>query len=150
MNSRGRKKFVIDASVVLKWFTKDCESELEKALHMREDYGERKIDLVAPELLIYETTNVLRYKEVLKEEIVLKAISSVYSMDILIPVNLQIMKNALRLARKHNITVYDSTYLSFAQYLGCYMITADKKFSQRLKDVPGIMHISGYNRDKER
>ena len=145
MNSKGRMRFVIDASVVLKWFTKDQESDLDKALQIREDYRERKIDLVAPELLIYETTNVLRYKEALKEEIVLKAISSVYSLDILFPVNLQIMKNALRLAKKYNITVYDSTYSSFAQYLGCYLITADNKFFQKLKDVPGIMYVSKYN-----
>ena len=74
----------------------------------------------------------------------MKAIDSIYAMDILIPVNLQIMKNALKLAKLHKITVYDSAYLSCAQYSGCYLITADKKFLQKLKNVLGIMPISDY------
>lgn len=145
MRSTRRMRFVIDASVILKLFTKDRESDLEKALQIREDYRTRKIDLFAPELLIYEMTNVLRYKEALQDEIVLKAISSIYSMDILIPVNLQIMKDAFCLAREHDITIYDSTYLSCAQYSGCFLITADKKNFQKFKGVPGILFISEYN-----
>lgn len=145
MRSTRKIRFVIDASVILKLFTKDRESDLEKALQIREDYRARKIDLFAPELLIYEMTNVLRYKEALQDEIVLKAISSIYSMDILIPVNLQIMKDAFYLAREHDITIYDSTYLSCAQHSGCFLITADKIFFQKLKGVPGILFISGYN-----
>jgi predicted nucleic acid-binding protein len=145
MNAQGRMKFVVDASVILKWFSQEREKDHENALRIREDFRARKIDLYAPGLLIYETANVLRYKETLKDDLVLKAIDSIYAMDILIPVNLQIMKNALKLARQFEITVYDSAYLSCAQYSGCYLITADKRFYQKLKDVPGILYISGYD-----
>jgi len=149
MNAQGRMKFVVDASVILKWFSQDREKDLEKALRIREDFRARKIDLYAPGLLIYEAANVLRYKEAIKDELILKAIDSIYAMDILIPVNHQIMKNALKLARQHEITVYDSAYLSCAQYSGCYLITADKRFYQKLKDVPGIMYISGYETQED-
>jgi len=145
MNNKGRLRFIIDASVILKWFSKDREKDLEKALQIREDFRDRKIDLFAPELLIYEIVNVLRYKESLKDDLILKAIDSIFAMDILIPVSIQIMKDALKLARKHNITVYDSTYISFAQHTGCYFITADNKFFRKLKYMPGIMFISGYD-----
>jgi predicted nucleic acid-binding protein len=100
-------KFVVDASVILKWFFRDEEKDLQKALKLREDFKTRKIDLYAPGLLIYEAANVLRYKETLEDDLVLKAIDSIYSMDMLIPVNHQIMKNALKLARKYDVTVYD-------------------------------------------
>ncbi len=145
MNDKGRLRFVVDASVILKWFSEDREKDLEKALQIREDFRDRKIDLFAPELLIYEIVNVLLYKEALKDDLILKAIDSIFAMDILIPVNLQIMKDALKLARKHSIPVYDSTYICFAQHSGCYLITADKKSFQKLKEVPGIMYISGYD-----
>ena len=144
MNAQGRMKFVVDASVILKWFSQDQEKDFEKALQIREDFKDRKIDLYAPGLLIYEAANVLRYKETLEDDLVLKAIDSIYAMDILIPVNLQIMKNALKLARQYEITVYDSAYLSCAQYSGCYLITADQKFYQKLMAVPGIMPIGDY------
>jgi predicted nucleic acid-binding protein len=138
-------KFVVDASVILKWFFRDEEKDLQKALKLREDFKTRKIDLYAPGLLIYETANVLRYKQILKDELILKAIDSIFAMDMLIPVNHQIMKNALKLARKHDVTVYDSAYLSCAQFLGYFLITGDKKFYQKLKNVPGIMPLHEYD-----
>jgi len=115
-----------------------------RALQLRNDFRERKIDLLCPELLIYEIANVLRYKEDLEERLILKAIISIYEMEILMLVNQKIMESAVRLALEYGITVYDSTYLSFAQQLGCHLITADKKLFQKIKDLPGIIYISEY------
>jgi predicted nucleic acid-binding protein len=145
MNRESRLKFVVDASVILKWFSHDREGHLEKALQLREDFRVRKIDLFSPELLIYEVTNILRFKKILTDSLILKAIDSIFAMDLLVPVNQRIMENALKLAREQNITVYDSTYISFARYCGCYLITADKKFYQNLKDIPGILYIKEYS-----
>lgn len=144
MNLKERMKYAVDASVILKWFTQDRESDLERALQLRNDFRERKIDLLCPELLIYEIANVLRYKEDLEEKVILKAIISIYEMEILMLVNQKIMENAVRLASKYGITVYDSIYLSFAQHLGWHLITADKKLFQKIKDLPGIIYISEY------
>ena len=54
MIASGRRKFVADASVILKWFSKFGEDDLQKALQLREDFRKRRIDLFAPELLMYE------------------------------------------------------------------------------------------------
>ncbi len=145
MNRESRLKFVVDASVILKWFSQDKGASLKKALQLREDLKSRRIDVFSPDLLIYEITNVLRYKKILTDDLILKAIDSIVGLDILTPVNQRIMENALKLARTHKITVYDSTYLSFSRYCGCYLITADKKFHQKLKNVPGILFIEEYN-----
>jgi predicted nucleic acid-binding protein len=145
MTIPGRRRYVTEASVVLKWFSNTGENDLEKALELREDFGRRKIDVYAPELLIYEIANVLRYKNALHEKLIHKAISTIYDMDILLPVNIQIMITAVTLARKYSITVYDSTYLSFAQIAGCQLVTADKKLYQKIKDMPGIIFISDYD-----
>ena len=145
MTIPGRRRFVTDASVVLKWFSNTGESDLEKAFELREHFLRRKIDIYAPELLIYEIANVLRYKNVLHEKLIHKAISTIYGMDIILPVNLQIIRTAVTLARKYSITVYDSIYLSFAQIAGCQLVTADKKLYQKIKDFPGIVLISDYD-----
>ncbi len=144
MIAPGRRKFVADASVILKWFSKFGEDDLQKALQLREDFRKRRIDLFAPELLIYEISNVLHYKEMLSESLIFKAISSIYEMDILLPVNLHIMADAVVLARKYGITVYDSTYLSLAQHVGCHLITADKELLLKTKDIPGIIYTGEY------
>ena len=143
-----RRNFVIDTSVVLKWFSQSGESDLKKATQLRKDFNERKIDLYAPELLIYEIANVLRYKKILNEDIIHKAISSIYDMDILLPVNHVVITHAVTIARQYHITVYDSSYLSFAQSVGCHLITADKKLYQKIKGFPGVVFISDYVPEK--
>jgi len=144
MTALGKKKYIADASVILKWFSQTDESEVEKALRLRNDYKDGTVELYAPELLIYEIANVLRYKGTLKEELISKALASIYDMDILMPVNLQIMTTAVRFARKFGITVYDSTYLSFAFEAGGHLLTADKKLYKKIEDSPGILYISEY------
>lgn len=144
MRLQERLAYVVDASVVLKWFTKDKEEYLVNALKMREDFRNRTIDLFAPELLIYEIANVLRYKEDLEERLILNAIVSLYEMKILRPVNQVIMEDAVRLSRKYDITVYDSSYISFAKNLGCTLITADRKLLERIKLLSNILAIDEY------
>lgn len=63
MTALGKKRYVADASVILKWFSQTGESELGKAIRLRDDYKDGTIELYAPELLVYEVANVLRYKE---------------------------------------------------------------------------------------
>lgn len=149
MIAADRRNYVIDASVILKWFSQAGESDLDKALQLREDFRERNIDLYAPELLIYEIANVLRYKKILNEDIIHKAISSIYDMEILMPVNAGIMTQAVTIARQYHITVYDSSYLGFAQSVGCHLITADKKLYQKIKELPGIIFVSDYFPEKK-
>ena len=48
--------FVVDASVVAKWFNKG-ESNEEEALALRNAWIERKVELCSPSLLIYEVCN---------------------------------------------------------------------------------------------
>lgn len=140
-----RKRYVTDASVFLKWFSQSGEKDLEKALKLRDDFKCRKIDIYAPDLMIYEIANVLRYKDTLKVELIYRAISSIYDMDILLPVNLPMMTSAVALAQRYGITVYDSSYVGFAQMAGCPLITADTKLYQKIKELPGILYISEYN-----
>jgi predicted nucleic acid-binding protein len=144
MTAFGKKRYVADASVILKWFTQAREGELEKALQLRSDFKNGTIELYAPDLLVYEIANVLRYKETIQESLISKAIASIFDMDILIPVNSQIMTNAVKLARKHGITVYDSSYLSLAREAGGILVTADRKLCKKIENTPGILYISDY------
>ena len=51
--------FILDASVAVKWFV--VEPLRKKALNVREDYFEDRIDLLAPGLIRYEIGNALRF-----------------------------------------------------------------------------------------
>ena len=51
---------VVDASVVVKWFSDEEGSD--RALKLRDGHIGGELSLVAPELILYEVTNALRYK----------------------------------------------------------------------------------------
>ena len=59
------KTYVIDASVVIKWFSESNEDDLIKAELLRNDYLDRKIYLIAPDILISEISNALSYNVIL-------------------------------------------------------------------------------------
>lgn len=144
MNKKLKLTYVVDASVVLKWFHQVKEEELQKAYKLREDYLSRQIDLIAPELLIYEVANVLHHKEELAEEEIVKAVASLYKMQILQSSTEEVMREAIKWARKYDITVYDSTYLSMASHYRFPFITADEKLWNKIKKHAGVILISEY------
>ena len=55
------KTYIIDASVVIKWFSDFNENDLNKAELLRNDYLNKKIYLIAPDILIAEISNALSY-----------------------------------------------------------------------------------------
>ena len=53
------ERTIIDASIAVKWFVAERDSE--KALTLRGMYEREKIELVAPSLIYYEVANALRF-----------------------------------------------------------------------------------------
>ncbi len=54
------KKFVVDASVILKWVLGDeREADQDGAMALLEAWGEGRCELAAPSLWMYETGNIL-------------------------------------------------------------------------------------------
>jgi len=53
---------VVDASVVAKWYLE--EEYTEKALKLRDMHVNGEIELTAPELLLFEVLNAIRYSGV--------------------------------------------------------------------------------------
>ncbi|MEM2082365.1 MAG: type II toxin-antitoxin system VapC family toxin [Candidatus Bathyarchaeia archaeon] len=54
------ERIVVDASVLVKWFVDEEGSR--EALAIRRRYVEGEVEIVARELIIFETLNALRYK----------------------------------------------------------------------------------------
>jgi len=136
--------YVVDASVVLKWFCQPNERDVDRAYLLREQVREGKIDIQAPELLIYEITNVLRYKQDLKVDDLDKAIESIFEMRMLGSVSKSTMKKAVQIARKYDATIYDATYLAFAEDLRCPLITADSKFYRKVSERVDIIFLEDF------
>jgi predicted nucleic acid-binding protein len=126
------EELVIDASVVIKWFSEEEDSD--RALSLRDRHTTGRTSLIAPDLLVYEIANALRFKPGLDSQVVSRAIEDLLDLqiEVMVPSG-EVIAMAIEMAYEHDITVYDSCYLSLGQALGTEVVTADRKFYEKAK-----------------
>lgn len=117
---------VVDASVALKWFLQ--ESDTDPALRLRERHLNGDILLTAPDLLLYEVGNTLRFKRDFSVSDAQAALSDLLHLQLeLVTPTERLLHQAVDLAHRSKLTYYDSIYLAIAHDLGTQLITADRK-----------------------
>ncbi|MEQ1604550.1 MAG: type II toxin-antitoxin system VapC family toxin [Pyrinomonadaceae bacterium] len=116
---------VVDASVLVKWFVTEEDSE------HAEQLIDRRFELHAPDLLLPEFGNILWKKcrnDDIVEDIAVAAIDAVHRREIVIHSSQELLKAAFWGASETGQSVYDWTYLALAISLDCKFVTADRKF----------------------
>jgi predicted nucleic acid-binding protein len=87
--------------------------------------------------------NALRYNPRFSSKDVEGAIDSVLDMGLDVrTVEQETLREAISLAFKYNSTVYDTYFLALSTREGKPLITADYKFTEKLKGVRGIIKLS--------
>jgi predicted nucleic acid-binding protein len=124
---------VVDASTAIKWLSD--EEGTPAALKLREEHIDGTTILSAPDLLLYEMANALRYKPDFDDEKVTQALFSVIDLQIdLITPGRELLQQSTKDAYLYDITVYDSCYLALGELLGIEVYTSDRKFYEKAKD----------------
>ena len=72
--------YVLDASVILKWFLQERDSHL--ALDFKERYLAGEISIALPDLILYELANALRFNTNFKRKTVIDSLLAVIDLDI--------------------------------------------------------------------
>lgn len=130
-----RQEKVIDASVIVKWFLNEKDSD--KARIIRSQLEKGKISIIAPELLFLEILNSLRYNKV-KEQNIFVANKILFEAGFeIVRLNEEIMLKTIENSVRHNITLYDALYVTLAQVRGTFLITADSK----LFKIPSVIPL---------
>lgn len=120
-----RQKKIVDASVALKWFLKEENSD--KAEKLLKAHIESEILLVIPELFFYEVINGLRYKKTTFENI-RKAVIELFNLQLHCEsISENLMIRIAEISLWHNLTVYDATYVCLAEKMNAKLITTDDK-----------------------
>ena len=131
-------RFVVDASVAIKWFLPEIHSDAALRLLAQQH------TLHAPDLIFAEFGNVL-WKRVRKNEISKNEATA--TLEGLLTLHLQVQPSqslvplALEIACGANRTVYDSLYLAAALALQSPLVTADAKFHRALSKGPFLAHL---------
>jgi len=132
---------VIDSSVAVKWFCE--ETGTEAALLLRDGAFAGKCRLAAPDLLLYELGNALRFNGRLDPDDVKLALGSLLDMGIVFhPADGPLLSRAVDLAFRYRMTVYDGCFIALADNLGLPLITADGKLVEKAGDHAGIVRLA--------
>lgn len=133
------KRYVVDSSVVTKWFVPEVNSAA--AL----EYLQSGATLVAPDLLLPELGNVL-WKKIRAREIDdlvgKRIVRRCQDLPVRLVPSLWLLSPALEIAVALGRTVYDSIYLALAKSVRCPMVTADR----RLLNAVRVSHLSAFVR----
>jgi predicted nucleic acid-binding protein len=122
----ARPALVLDASVGVKWFSRKDEADLNQALSIRDAHLSQTILVGVPDLFYYEVTNALSNKKFFSNETIQSAASALFSLNLqTITINSNLLSTAAVIARRFNITVYDSCYIAAAASLKCPLVTAN-------------------------
>src|SRR2546425_12284091 len=77
---RTPQTLVIDASTVAKWFLQEEDSD--KALGLRDAHIDGRVELTAPDLIVYEVANALNYTPRVSSEQLTGRIQDLFDYDL--------------------------------------------------------------------
>lgn len=123
---------MIDASVAAKWFVP--EDDTDKAIGLRDRFVEGGVDLVAPDLLVYEVVNALRYHPEIGSSMLQEDVDALFSLDLdLVPPSSELVRLSALRAREMEISIYDAAYVILAQETATSLVTADAELHAKVK-----------------
>jgi predicted nucleic acid-binding protein len=131
------RRFVIDASVAIKWIAAEDDSDLARALQ-----GD---SFLAPDLISCELANIL-WKKVARGHLTAKqamlAVGMINDTALDIQPSEPLMARATELTIALNHPAYDCFYLALAEREGCALVTADERLQNKLAGWPGAPILS--------
>jgi len=129
------ENWVLDTSVILKWFLQEDGTEAAESYLQRLLLGQAIV--FVPSSLFYEFGNVLWVRR--RDELTLESSLAIWQRLKQLPLNVvdwnELFPEAISLAYQHEIAVYDAAFVRLAQIKGCDLITADQKLIQRTTDT---------------
>lgn len=121
-------KYVLDASVALKWELPEGDSA--KALVLRDDFIAKIHELIAPDVFPVEVAHALTRAE--RKNLLTPAEGSaafhrvLQQLPQLFP-SLAVLPRAYEISSVARIGVYDCLYLALAEQQNCTLVTSDKR-----------------------
>lgn len=132
------KKFVVDASVAVKWFVPEIHSAAASRLL------DPEIVICAPDLIVSEFGNTL-WKKMRRREITRREAEEILAAFDALPLEVYpsrvLLQAAFELATATDRTVYDSLYVALAVAQDCAVVTADRKLWSAVEASPLADHV---------
>ncbi|MEX2728964.1 MAG: type II toxin-antitoxin system VapC family toxin [Candidatus Sigynarchaeum springense] len=125
------KRYIIDASVIVKWYIEENDSD--KAEIVRTGFVKKEIELLCPNLLPFEVLNALRYSGLFNKRDLKTAGESLENYPFTYQaISGEHQARMLELAIDHEFSIYDAAYIALALKEKAILLTADDKIKNKL------------------
>lgn len=136
---------IIDASVVAKWLLTDEEDT--GSILLKKEFTEKNVFICIPDLIFYEVNNFLK-SAVSSGRITANLAKAMYgeflNLHFIVYSSKELFINTLKKALELNISSYDASYISLAEYLEIPFYTADTKLIKKAGKNPLIKNLKDY------
>jgi predicted nucleic acid-binding protein len=127
-------RYVLDASVALKWVLRENDTPL--AQRLRSDYVSGTHDLLAPDIFAVEVGHSLSRSE--RRRVISPAEGQRHLRDVLatLPLlfpSLPLLPRAYEISSARRVSVYDCLYVALAEREGCELVTSDQRLIRSLQ-----------------
>jgi len=132
---------IVDASVILKWFLDEQDSDI--ALRLRADLLNKQVKISIPDFAVAECMNILSIKRL---ETALLRLSFLENLHLhKYELSLNITREALKIKRKFpKVSFYDAAYHALAKVEGGIFITADESYYKTTKSLRNVCLLKDY------
>ena len=135
-------RYVLDASVAAKWFTRHEEPDREKALALRDRHRRRHCRLILPELGLIEVMNAIRFSRRAVEADTSAALAVLNDLQLdITPADWDLLRKATAIAWAYGTSVYDSIYVALAERVGFPLLTADDELVKKMKGHSIVLRL---------
>lgn len=125
-------RFVLDASISLKWFFEERDSDLAEVL--LEKVKNRQVKVFVPQIFFFEVVNAVKTKAKSTARDVAAVIEKIFSLKLASEkADKKFLMETNLYAQKYNLTIYDASYLALAKILKIDLITADESLKKKTK-----------------
>jgi predicted nucleic acid-binding protein len=122
----------------------------EQAMAVRWDWESSTVDLIAPDLMLIEVSNIVWKKQragLITESEGTSAISDLLALEITTVEPKAILPRAYCLAQVFDRTVYDAIYLALAEEMEAKFITADLRLYNAVNlNLGFVQYLGSYSR----
>ena len=134
-------KIIIDASVVLKWFSPEPKAQL--ALQVYAAIKQGKLIATAPIFLLVEVMNILVHKKHVEADLVRKIINKISTCGITFEdLVTEHIAQLQQIVATHKVSAYDGLYLLSAQNHECQILTEDKELLKLPEITIGLEELT--------
>ena len=125
--------YVVDASVIVKWFLHHQEADRDRALALRDLHISGRSIIYIPRLALLEVLNAIRFSPKADEEAGEVALEALQDLHLEIrSADVDVLRKANAIAWAYKVTIYDALYVALAEQVGYPLITADEKMLKKL------------------